>query len=149
MGNLMLDIDLIAGSPFNNFTLRFWSANQNHEDSDVEIVPFENQSLLTTNYKFGQVDLAGSYYVAICRETNGGEYLCLENSMLFTTGGNMSGLARSNPLEPLHQQLFWTLFIYNAFALFQDMEEMTTPSWEKRIAYVLCNHENMVISSKL
>ncbi|GJV09868.1 holo-ACP synthase [Tanacetum coccineum] len=110
-----------SGAPFNTFTLRFWTANPNHE-----------------------VDLAGSHYAAIFTETSGGEYLCLKNSMLFTTGSNMSGLARrasldaiyfSNPLEPLHQQLFWTLFIYKAFALFQDKEEMTAPSWEKRIAY--------------
>ncbi|GJU25401.1 phospholipase-like protein [Tanacetum coccineum] len=106
-----------SGAPFNTFTLRFWSANPNHEDSDVEIVPVKNQSLLTTNCQFAQVDLAGSHYAAIFTETNGGEYLCLENSMLFTTGGNMSGLARRASLD--------------------DKEEMTAPSWEKRIAYAL------------
>ncbi|GJZ04597.1 holo-ACP synthase, partial [Tanacetum coccineum] len=83
-----------SGAPFNTFTLRFWSANPNHE-----------------------VDLAGSHSSAICRETIGGEYLCLKNSMLFTTGGNMSGLARRASLD--------------------DKKEMTAPSWEKRIAYAL------------
>nr|GEV93504.1 holo-ACP synthase [Tanacetum cinerariifolium] len=96
-----------SGAPFNTFTLWFWSANPNHEDSEVEIMPFENQSLLTTNCQFSHVDLAGSHYAAICRETNG------------------------------------------VATHIEDKEEMTAPSWEKRIAYVLCNYENMVESSKL
>nr|GEW62015.1 4'-phosphopantetheinyl transferase-like [Tanacetum cinerariifolium] len=54
-----------SGAPFNTFT--------NHEDSEIEIVPLQNQSLLTTNWQFAQVDLAGSHYAAICRKTNGGE----------------------------------------------------------------------------
>ncbi|PWA49379.1 holo-ACP synthase [Artemisia annua] len=62
-----------SGAPFNTFTLRFRSATPNPEDSEIEIVPLENQSLLTTNWQFAQVDLAGSHYAAICRETNGGD----------------------------------------------------------------------------
>ncbi|PWA82284.1 major facilitator superfamily protein [Artemisia annua] len=61
-----------SGAPFNTFTLRFRPANPNHEDSEIVIVPLENQSLLTTNWQFAQLDLAGSHYAAICRKTNGG-----------------------------------------------------------------------------
>ncbi|KAI3678452.1 hypothetical protein L6452_37746 [Arctium lappa] len=62
-----------SGAPFNTFTIRFGSANPNPDakDSAVVIVPLENQTNLTTNWQFAQVELAGSHYAAICRENDG------------------------------------------------------------------------------
>uniref|UniRef100_A0A9R1WVE1 holo-[acyl-carrier-protein] synthase n=1 Tax=Lactuca sativa TaxID=4236 RepID=A0A9R1WVE1_LACSA len=61
-----------SGAPFSTFTIRFRSVNPDSEDSEIVIVPLEKPSELTTNWQFAQVELAGSHYAAICRESNGG-----------------------------------------------------------------------------
>lgn len=55
------------------------------------IVPLEKPSELTTNWQFAQVELAGSHYAAICRESNGGgEYLYFRSYIYFIVGGYFS-----------------------------------------------------------
>lgn len=61
-----------SGAPFNTFTIRFSSMNPDSEDSGIMIVPLEKPTDLTTNWQFAQLELGGSHYAAICRESNGG-----------------------------------------------------------------------------
>ncbi|KAJ9565217.1 hypothetical protein OSB04_001183 [Centaurea solstitialis] len=62
-----------SGAPFNTFTIRFESANPNPNAKDpaLVIVPLESPTNLTTNWRFAQVELAGTHYAAICRENAG------------------------------------------------------------------------------
>lgn len=61
-----------SAAPFSTFTIRFSSVNIDSKDSGIVIVPLEDPTNLTTNWQFAQVELAGSHYAAICKESNGG-----------------------------------------------------------------------------
>ncbi|KAL8233012.1 hypothetical protein R6Q57_002790 [Mikania cordata] len=62
-----------SGAPFNTFTIRSRATNPNPnpEDSAIVVVPLEKPTNLTTNWQFAQVELAGSHYAAVCRQTDG------------------------------------------------------------------------------
>ncbi|KAD4981895.1 hypothetical protein E3N88_18566 [Mikania micrantha] len=64
-----------SGAPFNTFTIRSRAINPNPnpnpEDSAIVVVPLEKPTNLTTNWQFAQVELAGSHYAAVCRQTDG------------------------------------------------------------------------------
>ncbi|PON40492.1 4'-phosphopantetheinyl transferase superfamily [Trema orientale] len=67
-----------SASPFNTFTIRFKLAitkgeshlfkDTDNKVSEIVVESFDNPSILTSNWQFALMDLAGSHYAAICME---------------------------------------------------------------------------------